>query len=97
MLELMFKNQEEWMQTPDKSLRGYAKQAGMKDEDVDLCFKNEKLLDDLLDVVKQAVAKFQVRSTPTFIVGPDSGVIVEGEAWEPLKEAIDKALGIISS
>ena len=89
MIEMLFKNQEAWMSAPDTTLRGYAQLAGMSNADFDACLKNESIYKELNTAVERASTVYKVESTPTFFIGETK---VAGEAWEPLKKAIDKAL-----
>lgn len=91
MVEMMFKNQNEWMNAEDrlKVLRGYAQLSGMSEADVDACLKNDGILKELNDVREKAMSLYKVKSTPTFFVGETQ---VEGADYEALKKAIDKAL-----
>lgn len=91
MVEMMFKNQQEWMAAEDrlKVLRGYAQLAGMDDAAVDACLKNEAILKELNEVREKALSLYKVKSTPTFFVGEEQ---VEGADYEGLKKAIDKQL-----
>lgn len=91
MIEMMFKNQNEWMRSekPLEPLRGYAQLAGMSSADVDACLKNEAILKEIQDVQQKAVSLYKVESTPSFFVGED---LVKGNDYETLKKAIDKKL-----
>ncbi len=91
MVEMMFKNQNEWMRSekPLEVLRGYAQLAGMDSADVDACLKNDAMLKEINDVREKAMTLYKVKSTPTFFVGEDQ---VEGADYPGLKKAIDKQL-----
>ncbi len=91
MIDLMFKNQNEWMRSekPLDPLRGYAQLAGMSSEDVDACLKNQVILKEIQDVQEKAVTLYKVQSTPSFFVGEE---LVQGNDYETLKKAIDKQL-----
>jgi protein-disulfide isomerase len=90
MIEMLFKHQQEWMSAPDTTLRGYAQLAGMSSADFDSCLKDQAIYKELNDAVERATTTYKVESTPTFFVGETR---VAGEQYEPLKKAIDKALG----
>ena len=89
LIEMMFKNQQEWMQAPNETLRGYAQLAGMSSEDVDDCLKNQAILKEIQDVQEKAVTLYKVQSTPSFFVGEE---LVQGNDYETLKRVIDKHL-----
>ena len=91
MIELMFKNQNEWMRSekPLEILRGYAQLSGMESADVEACLKNEAILKEINEVREKAMTLYKVKSTPSFFVGE---TIVEGADYAALKKAIDKQL-----
>lgn len=91
MVDLMFKNQSEWMRSekPLEVLRGYAQLAGLDSAGVDACLKNEAILKEIQDVQQKAVSLYKVQSTPTFFVSEE---MVQGNDYETLKKAIDKQL-----
>ena len=91
MIDLMFKNQNEWMRSekPLDPLRGYAQLAGMSSEDVDACLKNQVILKEIQDVQEKAATLYKVESTPSFFVGDE---LVQGNDYDTLKKAIDKQL-----
>jgi protein-disulfide isomerase len=89
IIGMIFKNHDDFIADPNKTIRGYAQLAGMSGEEVDACLKNKSVFDEIEQVATTAVNIYKVRSTPTFFVNDQ---IVEGEPWEPLKAAIDDAL-----
>jgi protein-disulfide isomerase len=89
IIGMIFKNQGDFFQNANDSIRGYAQLAGMTGQDVDACLKNQSVFDKVNEVATTAVNVYKVRATPTFFV---NDTIVEGEPWAPLKAAIDEAL-----
>ncbi len=89
IISMIFKNQGDFFQDPNSSIRGYAQLAGMTSEDVDACLANQAIFDKINEVATTAGNVYKVRATPTFFVNDE---MVEGNLWETLKEAIDDAL-----
>ena len=89
MIEMMYKHQQEWMSQPEVTLRGYAQLAGLSSADFDACLKNKAIATGINNAVQTASTLYKVESTPTFFVGEQK---IEGQEYEPLKKAIDKAL-----
>lgn len=91
MIEMMFANQNEWVRAekPLEVLRGYAQLAGLNSAGVDACLKNEAILKEIQSVQEKGVSLYKIRATPTFFVGEEQ---VEGNDYDSLKKAIDKAL-----
>jgi protein-disulfide isomerase len=89
IIGMIFKNQGDFFQNPNDSIRGYAQLAGMTSEEVDACLKNQNVFDEIERVATTAVNVYKVRATPTFFVNDE---MVEGEVWETLKSTIDDAL-----
>jgi protein-disulfide isomerase len=89
LIQMMYKHQEEWMQSPQVTLRGYAQLSGITPAEFDACLKNEAIYTAMNKSIDQASTVYKVESTPTFFVGEAK---VTGEGYEPLQKAIDKAL-----
>ncbi len=94
VIEAIFKGQGEWFQDPEKHFRQYAKDNGIGDEAFEACLQNKELQQAMMDSITKAATEYHITSTPSFLVGD---VLVEGETWEPLRDAIDKALGVSKS
>lgn len=92
MIALMFATQRTWAHAdnPLEHLTGHAKSVGLEGPGLDACFKNEAILNKIVDVRETALREHKVQSTPTFFVGEDMKVMIEGAEWEPLRAAIDK-------
>jgi protein-disulfide isomerase len=88
MIELLFAQQANWAFT-DKPLQGLqtlVKQAGMNEESLETCLKDQTLYDNVNKVRDRASEKFSVNATPTFFV---NGQRVSGEISP---EELDKLL-----
>jgi len=92
MIDLMFKNQQEWVRSPNplEPLRGYAQLAGMSAADVDACLKNEAIMNKIREVMDTAATTYKVQSTPTFFIGEEK---LEGvQTYEAMAKVIDEAI-----
>lgn len=88
MVELLFAQQANWAFT-DKPLQGLqtlVKQAGMSEESLEACLKDQTLYENINKVRDRASEKFSVNATPTFFI---NGERVSGE-MSP--EELDKRL-----
>ena len=94
VIEAIYKGQGEWYQDPEKHFRQYAKDAGIDDKAFDACLQNKELQEAMMASITKAATEFHISSTPSFLV---NDTLVEGETWEPLRDAIDKALGVTKS
>ena len=86
MIQMMYKHQEEWMQNPQVTLRGYAQLSGITPDEFDACLKNDKIYVAMNKSIDEASGTYKVESTPTFFVGETK---VTGETYEPLQKAIE--------
>lgn len=92
MIDLMFKNQTEWVRSPNplEPLRGYAQLAGMSTADVDACLKNEAIMNKIREVQETAANTYKVEATPTFFIGEEK--LSGSQPYDVMAKAIDKAL-----
>ncbi len=93
-LDVLFKSQDKWAraQDPLKALAQTGKLAGVGQEQFDACMANETLINKLLERRMEAEQKYQVNSTPSFIISKgDVTERVEGaQPLEVFARAIDK-------
>lgn len=76
-ISLLFKTLDTWTTNPDymSALRQNAKLAGMSDERFDACLASNQLQQALGTQMKAATEKWQIESTPTFIVNGGEEII----------------------
>lgn len=76
---LLFKTQDAWMTNPDYMgvLRQNAKLAGMSDDQFDSCVSNNVLQTAIAQTIQEASAKWNIESTPTFVVN-DGAEMIKG-------------------
>ncbi len=92
LIDLIFKNQDTWIRSekPIEPLRGYAQLAGMTNDEVDACLKNNDLLKTIREVQTTASNLYKVQSTPTFFVEDEK---VDGDrGYEYMSKLIDQKL-----
>ncbi len=94
MLELFFDKQETWGRAQDAigALASVARHGMMSRDDVATCLQDQELMNGITAIAKEGTKNFNVRSTPTFIIG-DGDTIIEGaQDIEVFRKAIDAAL-----
>ena len=76
--DLLFKTQADWvMKNTTESLIRIGKQAGLTQEQIEACLRDQSLLDKLAADQKYAAEVLKVDSTPTFFI---NGEKIKGEA-----------------
>lgn len=91
-IDLLFRNQERWafVASPTEGLVEMGRFAGLSRERVEACIRDEKEFDRIRESVKMAQSKYNVNSTPTFVIG---GTVYRGEMTiEKMREIIDPLL-----
>lgn len=70
MIDIVFRSQKEWIGASDRlaALKQIGRTAGLADADMDRCLNDKAVIDRIVAGMKEAQEKFQVDSTPTFIV-----------------------------
>lgn len=75
--DLLFKQQADWvMKNTTETLTRIGKQAGLSQQQVDDCLKDQPLLDKIVADQKYANEVLKVNSTPTFFI---NGEMIKGE------------------
>jgi protein-disulfide isomerase len=93
LVELIFRSQATWSrsQRPRDALLKLVRFAGMSEADFDACLGNEPLMKGIRQRAAAAGQKYDIRSTPTFIIGETT---VPGNLpFEEFRKIIDQALG----
>jgi len=91
LLKVLFKNQMKWARAEDPLavLKGYARLAGLAEDDVMACLDNKDLISKVQSVQAEAQNVYGIRSTPTFFIGEEK---IEGSATiDAFKDAIEAA------
>jgi len=92
MVDIFFRSQRQWAssENPINALGQMARFGGMSTDDINACLQNQALMDHIQGVAKHGQDKFDVNSTPTFII--DDEKIEGAQNFETFKKIIDKAL-----
>jgi protein-disulfide isomerase len=80
VVDVLFKQQNDWAYAAKSTTEGLSrigKQAGLSQEQVDTCLKDQALLDKIAADQKYAAEVLKVNSTPTFFINGD---VIKGEA-----------------
>ena len=87
-LDLLFKRQQQWIQSekPMDALLALSRQAGLSEADFVVCLKDESKLEAIRQMQAAAADELGVRSTPTFFV---NGEKIEGNRG---LDAFDKVI-----
>lgn len=98
--ETLLTTQEKWL-TPVKTgdeaadnLRKIGLASGMTDEQMDACWNDEKMVEQLVSTYQTNAMKDGVEGTPTFII---DGEKVPNQPWPELKKIIDAKLADTSA
>src|ERR1700732_3029870 len=87
VIDMLFKQQNDWvLKNTAETLTRIGKQAGLSQEAVEACLKDQALLDKIAADQKYASEVLKVDSTPTFFINGDK---IKGEASF---EAFDKVI-----
>jgi protein-disulfide isomerase len=77
VIDMLFKQQNDWvMKNTTETLTRIGKQAGLSQQAVEACLKDQALLDKIAADQKFASDVLKVNSTPTFFV---NGEMIKGE------------------
>ncbi len=89
--DMLFRSQSDWvMKNTTETLERIGKQAGLSQQQVDNCLKDQSLLDKIAADQKYASEVLKVDSTPTFFI---NGERIKGEAsFEEFQKKIDPLL-----
>ena len=91
VVDLLFRQQNDWvMKNTTETLERIGKQAGLSQQQVEDCLKDQALLDKIAADQKYAADVLKVDSTPTFFV---NGEKIKGEtSFEEFQKKIDPLL-----
>lgn len=91
VLDSLFKTQRTWIYggNPRAELIKIASQAGMDEEAFDACVRREELIDLINENVNEGSQKYNVNSTPSFVI---DGQLRHPNTVEDFSAALDEAL-----
>lgn len=90
--DLVMKQQDTWASSanPMDGLFKIAKLAGLSQEKIDACLADEKLLDQIVAVRKEAMDKYGFNSTPSFLINGEK--VVGAANFNTFQSVIDNKL-----
>ncbi len=93
-VSILYKNQFSWLRSMkrDEALQQYAQMAGLPPEKAKTCAEDPKLLDALIAMRTEAVEKYGIQATPTFIINNGEDKILGAQDFEVFAAAFDKIL-----
>lgn len=76
-VDILFRQQERWARSPEPlgEVKRIAQVAGLSGEAFDACLKNEKVANGILQGRQEAVDRYKIGATPSFLV---NGKLLEG-------------------
>jgi protein-disulfide isomerase len=91
VIDLLFRQQNDWVvKNTTETLTRIGKQAGLSQQQVEDCLKDQKLLDKIAADQKFAAEVLKVQSTPTFFI---NGEMIKGEqSFEEFSKRINSML-----
>ena len=91
VLDSLFKTQRTWAYggEPRPELVKIAAQAGMSEDELDECINRQELLDLINENVNVGRDKYDIRSTPSFVV---NGTKRNFSKWDEISDTLDEAL-----
>lgn len=91
--DALFRSQREWIKSnPRAELAKVVSQAGMTEADMDACLERKEFIDIINEGAKTAMEKYQIQSTPSFVLGGKKMSYKTAEEFEQqLTDAIEKA------
>jgi protein-disulfide isomerase len=91
-VDVVFQSQENWIKASDPitGLSRYAKLAGMSDQQIQDCSKNEEIANKIVAIRLAAEKEYGVESTPTFFINGKK--LVGAQPYEKFDEALKAAL-----
>lgn len=89
LVEVIFRTQENWARNsnPVAALAGIGRMSGISDKEFETCLNNKELFDFIVGRIKEGRDKYEVQSTPTFIINGKKAVV----GYQPF-ETFDKVL-----
>lgn len=92
-LQLLFTTQQNWMSGDfEANLKQNAQLAGLSSSDVDACLGNKDLEEQIVSRMKEASEKWEVSSTPSFIINDGFEKVEGNRPYEEFSRILDRAL-----
>lgn len=92
VIDALFKNQRQWIygDDPKLELTKIASQVGMDEAQFDACLQRQELIDAMNERIEEARTKYDVSSTPSFVINGEPTRI---GSLEDFTKILDEALG----
>jgi protein-disulfide isomerase len=93
-IKVLFKNYGSWTRTLkfQDVLVKYAEMSGMPTDKANSCIEDSKLMDAIVDRQKEAMDKYNIKATPTFVINDGAEVIVGAQTYAAFAATLDKHL-----
>lgn len=93
-MTVLFKNRDSWLRNakPETVMLQYAMLAGLTKEKGDACLQDGALMDKLIAKRTEAMNKYNIQGTPTFIVNDGEDRIVGAQTFGAFAESFEKIL-----
>ena len=89
-IEVLFAEQDDWMEDPNEGLRAIARRGGFTNEEIDACIQDTETFEGIKWIQTRGREEFGVNSTPTFFI---NGLRLRGApAFEAFKPFIEEQL-----
>ncbi len=91
---ILFKTQADWAYNTDylERLTQNAKLAGMNEKGIEACINNEKLQEALVENMQKAQEKWNVDSTPSFVINDGAEKIIGNQPYSTFRQTFEKLL-----
>jgi len=91
-VDMLFKQQAKWAraENPLAVLTNLSKLAGLSEEKVNTCLRNEKLLDEIVAIRKEAMDTYGFNATPSFLINGEK--VIGGGDFTRFKSIIEDKL-----
>lgn len=93
-IDVLFENQEQWSRDPNPgaALVRIGKLGGLSEDDFKACMDNRPLVEGVIQMRLDANKRYDVTSTPTFVINGDKRVVgfQEFEVFDTLLEKLTK-------
>lgn len=91
---ILYNNQSTWLKTlkREETLMQYAQMAGLPADKAKACVEDTKLMDALIAVRTEAMEKFSIKATPTFIINNGDDKIVGAQGLEAFITSFENIL-----
>jgi protein-disulfide isomerase len=93
-ISILYRNLRTWVLSPkpEGPLSQYARLGGLSDERAGFCLRDDRVFDALVRARSEASEKYDINSTPTFVINKGEDVIVGAQGLDAFTTSIDRAL-----